>query len=116
MRNELFKRQEIVMEIEADKNPSYADARKSVAEEIKCAEENVDILSVKGKFGTNLFVIEASVYDSKAGLDSAVNMRKTQKTRKEEKRVLDEKKKADAEAKKKAEEEAKAANEAQASA
>lgn len=102
MKNDLFKRQELVMELEADKNPSFEEARKRISENVKKSEENIDVLSVHGKFGRNIFIITANVYDSREDKEKAVAMRKTQKQRETEKKEAEE-------AKKKAAEDAKTA-------
>lgn len=100
MRNDLFKRQELVFELEANKNPSFEDVRIKISEDLKKPEGNVDVLSVHGKFGKNVFIIKANVYDSQDDKEKSVSMRKTQKQRKAERKAAEE-------AKKKAEEEAK---------
>lgn len=105
-KNELFKRHEIVAELEADKNPGFDEMRKKLSEKFKKPEENVDVLGIKGKFGKNVFIINADIYDSKDKLKDAIDRRKTQKQRKEEKKAQEEAKKAEAEAAKKAAEEA----------
>ncbi len=111
MKNEMFKRQELTMELEADKTPSFAEAKQKVAEQVKEPCENVDVLGVHGKFGKNVFIINANIYDSKNELEKAVEMRKTQKQRIAEKNAVEEVKKKAAEEKKTAEE-AKAAESA----
>jgi len=103
MKNDLFKRQEIVLELEAGKTPSFAEAKQKIAEEFKHNEENIDVLSVHGRFGKNVFVIKANIYDSKTSLEKAVEMRKSQKQKQAEKKAVEEAKKAEEEAKKKAE-------------
>ncbi len=80
-RNELFKRQELVLEIESDKNPSFIDVQKKIAEEINKPEENIDVLKVKGGFGKNVFEVEANVYNSKEELNKMIDLRKTKKSR-----------------------------------
>jgi len=99
IRNELFKRNEIVLELEAEKNPSFKEVKKQLAEELSKPEENIDVYSVKGKFGKKLFVAMASIYDSKEDLEKMIELRKTQKQKKDDVKAVEEAKKAEAEAK-----------------
>jgi len=82
IRNELFKRNEIEAEIEAEKNPSFDEVRKMISESTKKPEEAIDAYGVKGSFGINKFTINAYVYDSKEDLEKAKQL--TQKQRKAE--------------------------------
>jgi len=82
-RNETFRRQELVVETESEKNPGYAEVKKLIAKEIKKPEENVDILNVNGKFGRNVFVTRAYVYDSKDDLEKMSVLRLSKKQKKE---------------------------------
>lgn len=98
MRNDLFKRQEIVMEVAADKNPGFNEAKKIVSEKFSKPEENIEIRGVQGKFGKKTFAVDAHIYDSKEDLVKAVQ--KSKKQRVAEKNAEAEAKKAEAEAKK----------------
>ena len=103
-RNEHFKRNEVNLIIEADKNPSFIEAKKMISEELKKPEENIDVFNIYGKFGLGTFLIKSFVYDTKKDLDKALLLKKTKKQRDAENKAV-------IEAKKKAEEEAKAAKE-----
>lgn len=105
-KNELFKRQEVSLILESDKNPNFSDVKKKLSEKFSKPEEAIDVYNIKGKFGRNTFLIKAYVYDSKEALNKAIQ--KTKKQRDAEKKAEEEAKKAAAEAKK-AEEEAKKA-------
>ena len=83
-RNELFGRQEAVFELESDSNPSYDDVRKKISEIKKKPEDNIDVFSVKGRFGSKNFVINAFVYDSADKKNEMVELKKTKKKRKKE--------------------------------
>jgi ribosomal protein S24E len=83
IRNDLFKRNEIKAELEAEKNPSFDEVRKMLSEQLKKPEENIDVYGIKGGFGKSKFIIKAEVYDSKEDLEKAKS--KTQKQRKKEK-------------------------------
>ncbi|MFA5259501.1 MAG: hypothetical protein WC402_05500 [Candidatus Pacearchaeota archaeon] len=106
IRNDMFKRDEVSLVLEAEKNPSFNECRKLISEKFSKPEENLDVYGVKGSFGSKSFVIKAYVYDSKEDLQKAVQ--KTGKQREAEKKAQEEAKKAEEEAKK-AEEEAKKA-------
>ena len=80
-RNELFNRQELIIEIESEKNPGYAEVKKIISKEIGKPEENIEVLRVKGKFGRNVFNSEVYVYDSKGDLDKMGALRRTKKQR-----------------------------------
>ena len=99
-RNEMFKRQELMSNIESDKNPSFEEVRKMIAEETGKPEDNVHVTNVRGSFGSNVFCVEAYVYDSKEDFDSIKKMEMTSKERKEAVKAVEEAKKAEGEAKK----------------
>ena len=88
-KNELFKRQELILEVEGDKNPGFAEVRKQIAEEIGKPEENIEVRKVEGSFGQNKFHVEAYVYDSKENLDSMVKLSRTKKERDEAKKPVE---------------------------
>jgi len=94
-RNDLFKRNEIQIVVEAEKNPSFEEAKKMVVEQTGKPEENLDVYGVKGSFGSNSFIISAYIYDSKEDLEKAVQ--KTKKQRTEEAKAAEDVKKAEAE-------------------
>lgn len=96
IRNEIFGRQELKIDIETETSPSFNEVKKKISEKFGKPDENIDILSVKGAFGTHIFHVDAFIYDNKEQLEKMQNLRKTKKQKKQEK-----------EGKKKAEEEAK---------
>jgi ribosomal protein S24E len=65
IKNDLMKRREISVVVEAPKNPSFPEALKMIAEHFKSPEEHIMLENVKGKFGRNTFLINASIYESK---------------------------------------------------
>lgn len=97
IRNALIKRQELIFEIESEKNPTFEDMKKKVSEEFLKPEENIEVYNIKGSFGKRIFEIKANIYDSKEDLRKMLALKKTQKQRKTEE---EEKKKAEEEAKK----------------
>jgi ribosomal protein S24E len=82
--NKLLSRHEIELEVESDKNKSYAEMAKIIAEEFKTDEDKIIIDSIKGSFGSEIIKVKAKVYSSKELRDQALK-RKT-KTKKEEKK------------------------------
>ncbi|MBU0957349.1 MAG: hypothetical protein KKF56_00915 [Nanoarchaeota archaeon] len=69
IKNDFFKRQEVKLIEESEKNPTYEEAVHIVSKELKSEEGNVVIKLVKGKFGRKTFLIQAYVYDSKEDMD-----------------------------------------------
>jgi ribosomal protein S24E len=99
-KNELFNRNEVTVELTSEKNPSFSDISKKISEKFSKPEEDIDVFSIKGGFGTNVFLAKAYVYHSRKDLEKAIQ--KSKKQRVLEKKDLEEQKK-------KAEEDAKAA-------
>ncbi len=64
VRNIVLKRREVVIELAADKNPGFAQAIKILAEQCKASKDCIAIQSVKSSFGSNLFLLDAHIYDS----------------------------------------------------
>jgi ribosomal protein S24E len=64
-KNDLFKRREVKMVVENSGNPGFANALKLVAGQFKASEDNIAVHNVKGKFGRDTFLIDASIYNSK---------------------------------------------------
>ncbi len=65
-RNDLLKRREVKLIINADKNPGMAGASKIMSEHFKACEDCIVIKTLKSKFGRDTFLIDAFVYDSVA--------------------------------------------------
>ncbi|MDP1729310.1 MAG: hypothetical protein Q8L27_03860 [archaeon] len=72
IKNDLMNRREIDFVLVSDKNPSFADASKLIADHFKVAEDNIMVENVRGKFGRDSFLISASIYDSKELKEEAV--------------------------------------------
>jgi ribosomal protein S24E len=60
-KNNSLKREEFVLSITADKNPS----KKDVIEFLKSDAELTNVRQIRGSFGKNTFDIDVVVYDSK---------------------------------------------------
>lgn len=84
LRNELFKRNELILEFEDESNPGFEKSKKMISDELSKPEENIDVYSIKNRFGSKVFIIEAYVYDSKEDLENLVELRKTKKQKKKE--------------------------------
>ena len=63
-RNDLLKRKEVEVTIESDSNPGFDFSREKVSSEFGVAADVVAIKAVRGKFGSNEFLVEAFIYDS----------------------------------------------------
>tara|TARA_Y100000310_G_C20701497_1_gene830404 strand:- start:2792 stop:3166 length:375 start_codon:yes stop_codon:yes gene_type:complete len=64
-RNELLKRREVKIIVEAESNPGFDKAGDIISGELKSEKDTVVVRGVKSKFGRNTFLIDAFVYDSK---------------------------------------------------
>jgi len=78
-RNDLLKRREVEAIMEADSNPGLNASKKAIAEELKASEDVIVVKTVRGKFGSNEFLIEAFVYDSADDLNSTEPKKKAKK-------------------------------------
>ena len=65
IKNELLGRRELVLLLDYDKNPSFVDAAKLIADNFKVSEENVLVENIYGGYGRRIFKIQASIYDTK---------------------------------------------------
>jgi ribosomal protein S24E len=63
--NPLFNRKEIEVSIEANVAPKMREAEEFIAKEFSSHTDNVKIKKIKGRFGSNRFIITASIYNSK---------------------------------------------------
>jgi ribosomal protein S24E len=112
-KNDLFSRNEIILEVENEVVPSFDQAKELIVKEFKTNESLIRIRKIDSQFGSNIFKIIADIYDSQEEFNRVV--KKTKQEIDAEKKAEEEKiaaEKAAAEEKKKAEEEAKVAAEA----
>ena len=65
-RNDLLKRKEVKIVINAEKNPGIISSAKIVADNFKVDENLVVLKTLKSKFGRDTFLIEAFIYNSLA--------------------------------------------------
>ena len=63
-RNDLLKRREVKMAVNAESNPGFDEVRKIIAEKFKVETENIVVNNVESKFGSDNFLVKAFIYDS----------------------------------------------------
>ena len=88
--NPLFNRKEVEISIEAAVAPKISEAEAFIAKEFSSHADNIKIRKIKGRFGSNNFIITANVYHSKEDRE------KVEKKSKKEKKAASDKKEADA--------------------
>lgn len=93
--NKLLHRKEIVLVVESDSTPTNNGLLDEIAEKFKAKKEDIAIVYIKGKFGTNQFEVFVKIYDN---LESRERYETV--TRKARKKSAEEKKKVDEETKK----------------
>jgi ribosomal protein S24E len=64
-KNDLLKRREVKLVMNADKNPGLAAAAKVIAEQLKVPEDTIVVKTLKSKFGRDTFLIDSCIYNSK---------------------------------------------------
>lgn len=63
-KNDLLKRREVKLIINAEKNPGIISATKMIAEHLKATDDVVVVKELKSKFGMDSFLIDAFIYNS----------------------------------------------------
>ena len=66
--NKLLKRREVIVQKQYSSNPGFATAKKDISEHFKTHEDCVVIRNVIGAFGSDVFNIDARIYDSVSDL------------------------------------------------
>ena len=89
IRNELFKRRELVLEVESNKNPGFQETKNKISKELGFPEENADVYCIKGSFGSHKFIVNANIYDSKEILDNMKKLEVTRKQKRESSKIDD---------------------------
>ncbi len=79
-KNDLLKRQEVSLNLEAEQNPNFDDMKKQIAEQFKKSEDVIDVYNIKGSFGSNEFEIDAYIYDSKEDLEKSKRKKEKDET------------------------------------
>lgn len=79
--NPLLGREEIIIDIEANSAPSFAEVAKIVAKELKAPEEALKVRKIDGKYGTSNFRIYVNVYSSKENMEKIEPRKKEKKAK-----------------------------------
>lgn len=66
--NKLFNRRELEFFVEAKITPSYKEIKDLIIKEFSADEDVIKINLIKGKFGTNEFLIKTNIYATKEDL------------------------------------------------
>jgi len=66
-KNNSLKREEFILSISADKNPS----KKDVVDYLKSDENLTNVKKIMGSFGKNVFDVNVLVYDNKEAMDKS---------------------------------------------
>jgi ribosomal protein S24E len=69
--NLLAKRREVQFVLEFPKNPNFVEITGVVAKEFKAQEDCVLVEGIKGAFGSKMFLITSSIYETKELKDIA---------------------------------------------
>jgi len=64
LKNDLLKRREVKLVVEAEANPGYGKALELVAEKFNANKDNIVVKELKSKFGRHTFLIDAFIYNS----------------------------------------------------
>ncbi len=84
-KNPVFDRKEIEVNVKMDVSPKIKEAEELIGKEFSANPENVKIKKVKGRFGSNSFIITANIYSSKEEKDKVETKIKTPKKKKAKK-------------------------------
>jgi len=84
--NPLFNRKEVEIIVETNVTPKIKEAEEFVAKEFACHADNIKIKKVKGRFGSNSFVIFANIYHTKEDKDKIEKSKKNKENKTEEKK------------------------------
>lgn len=84
--NQLFNRREIEGEIHAEVTPSREQVTQLLSEKFSSTPETIKIRTIKGKFGSKVFLIVANIYKSKEDKDK-VELKKKKDVEREKKQA-----------------------------
>lgn len=68
--NPLLKRKEIKFSLEEESNPGFEKTKTLIAEKMKASPETIAVKSIKNKFGTREFLINAFLYKTEQDKNS----------------------------------------------
>lgn len=83
--NPFFHRKEIEISIESNATPKMNEAEEIIAKEFSTHPENVKIKNIKGRFGSQKFLIFSNIYSSKEEKDRTEPKSKKDRNKKENK-------------------------------
>jgi ribosomal protein S24E len=63
--NQMLSRDELKLDIESEKNPSFEEVAKIIAEKLDKDESAIVVDLIKANFGSNKFRVHAKIYHSK---------------------------------------------------
>jgi ribosomal protein S24E len=81
-KNPVFNRREIEVNAIMNVSPKIKEAEELIGKEFSADSENVKIKKIKGRFGSNTFVITANIYTSKEDKDKTETKIKTPRKKK----------------------------------
>jgi ribosomal protein S24E len=84
-KNPIFDRKEIEVATVMNITPKIKEAEEFIGKEFSANPENIKIKKIKGRFGSNNFVITANIYSSKEEKDKIETKIKTPKKKKAKK-------------------------------
>ncbi|VVB83011.1 Ribosomal protein S24e [uncultured archaeon] len=84
-KNPIFDRREIEVNAVMSITPKIKEAEEFIGKEFSANPENVKIKKIKGRFGSNSFVITANIYTSKEEKDKIETKIKTPRKKKAKK-------------------------------
>jgi len=90
--NPLFNRKEIEINIETNIAPKISETEAFIAKEFSSNIDNVKVKKIKGRFGSNNFIITANIYDSKEDREKTEPKSKKEKKTSENKSEVKEEK------------------------
>jgi len=91
IKNPLFRRKEIKLEVEAEITPSRLEAEKIVCDKLSCKPEVVKLRKIDGSFGSKTFTIIVDLYDSEQDKKEYAPMLKKKEIELEKKKAETEK-------------------------
>ncbi len=83
--NPLFNRKEIEIIIETSIAPKIQEAKEFIAKEFSSDAENIKVKKIKGRFGSNNFIITANIYGSREDKEKTEPKSKKEKKFEEQK-------------------------------
>jgi len=80
VQNKLLKRKEIRGMMKADSNPGFEQVKQMLAKHSKADADSIAIKYLKNNYGSNEFVVEAFIYESKEHKDFIEQKPKSKKS------------------------------------